>query len=485
MTEKAASNILTDVKGIDRMLQDVIGNGEKPNEVVGEKTILDKGTTSNAVKTKVTFDFNGLGGTIVGGAKGDTTTQPNLVLDIKIGNETKRVTINGAKGTAGAAGADTDVTGQMVAKALENVLKGSTDGGVTAGTATTCTIDGIDYTIDTAANGKLELTMVNDPVTEEETTANLDIKVLKSDTSSATSVLSGSQTAGVQVTAGKVAGTAQRANTIFRIDASDIRDGAKITIGDKTVILKVGAASNTVQGAANAIVDLSDMEEGAVNMDVVLSRISEGFGTAAITDANAKDATGAAVTVGLTVGVSDTSQGYPYGLTVQRTDTGTAADDAKAVYNSMEKLGSIFKMEYTVHNEATKALSMQIGDTSADYNQMKLSIRDMHVDSLGIADIDISTQEGAQAAIDVIKNAINLVSETRGDLGAVSNRLDHTANNLSTMAENLQDAESTIRDTDIAEEMMAYTKNSILVQSAQAMLAQANQIPQGVLQLLG
>ena len=142
-------------------------------------------------------------------------------------------------------------------------------------------------------------------------------------------------------------------------------------------------------------------------------------------------------------------------------------------------------MQYTVHNEATKALSMQIGDTSADYNQMKLSIRDMHADSLGIGDIDISTQEGAQAAIDIIKDAINLVSETRGDLGAVSNRLDHTANNLSTMAENLQDAESTIRDTDIAEEMMAYTKNSILVQSAQAMLAQANQIPQGVLQLLG
>ena len=109
----------------------------------------------------------------------------------------------------------------------------------------------------------------------------------------------------------------------------------------------------------------------------------------------------------------------------------------------------------------------------------------MHADSLGIGDVDISTQEGAQAAIDVIKSAINLVSETRGDLGAVSNRLDHTANNLSTMAENLQDAESTIRDTDIAEEMMAYTKNSILVQSAQAMLAQANQIPQGVLQLLG
>ena len=131
------------------------------------------------------------------------------------------------------------------------------------------------------------------------------------------------------------------------------------------------------------------------------------------------------------------------------------------------------------------ALTLQIGDTSDSYNQLKVSINDMHTSALGINDLDISTQEGAQAAIDVVKNAINYVSSVRGDLGAIQNRLEHTANNLSVMAENIQDAESTIRDTDIAEEMMAYTKNNILVQSAQAMLAQANQIPQGVLQLLG
>ena len=102
-----------------------------------------------------------------------------------------------------------------------------------------------------------------------------------------------------------------------------------------------------------------------------------------------------------------------------------------------------------------------------------------------IADIDIGTQAGAQAAVDVVKNAINYVSGIRGDLGAIQNRLEHTGNNLSVMAENIQDAESTIRDTDVASEMMSYVKNNILVQSAQAMLAQANQVPQGVLQLLG
>ena len=79
---------------------------------------------------------------------------------------------------------------------------------------------------------------------------------------------------------------------------------------------------------------------------------------------------------------------------------------------------------------------------------------------------------------------INMVSSFRGKLGAVSNRLDHTVNNLSVMQENIQDAESTIRDTDVADEMMKYTKNNILIQSAQAMLAQANAVPQGVLQLL-
>ena len=79
---------------------------------------------------------------------------------------------------------------------------------------------------------------------------------------------------------------------------------------------------------------------------------------------------------------------------------------------------------------------------------------------------------------------INQISAFRGKLGAVSNRLDHTVNNLSVMQENIQDAESSIRDTDVADEMMSYTKNNILIQSAQAMLAQANAVPQGVLQLL-
>ena len=129
-------------------------------------------------------------------------------------------------------------------------------------------------------------------------------------------------------------------------------------------------------------------------------------------------------------------------------------------------------------------LTLQIGDTADSFNQMTVSVGDMHAKALGISDIDISTQAGAKAAVDKIKSAINSVSSTRGDLGAIQNRLEHTINNLSVSAENMTAAESRIRDVDMANEMMAYTKNNILVQSSQAMLAQANQLPQGVLQLL-
>ena len=131
-----------------------------------------------------------------------------------------------------------------------------------------------------------------------------------------------------------------------------------------------------------------------------------------------------------------------------------------------------------------KGLSLQIGDTSDSYNKLTVSVEDMHAAAIGVGDVDISTQEGASAALNKIKAAINMVSDTRGTLGALQNRLDHTINNLGVQRENIQNAESLIRDTDVAEEMMTYTKNNILNQSAQAMLAQANQLPQGVLQLL-
>ena len=115
---------------------------------------------------------------------------------------------------------------------------------------------------------------------------------------------------------------------------------------------------------------------------------------------------------------------------------------------------------------------------------MNLSIADIHVTALDLNSVDISTREGASAAMGKIKTAINTVSTQRGKLGAIQNRLEHTINNLGVTTENITAAESRIRDVDMAKEMMEFTKNSVLMQSAQAMLAQANMQPQSVLQLL-
>ena len=132
----------------------------------------------------------------------------------------------------------------------------------------------------------------------------------------------------------------------------------------------------------------------------------------------------------------------------------------------------------------TKGLEMQVGDTSASFNQVKVTVSDMSSTSLQINDINLSTQDGAKTALDKINVAIGKVSTTRGDLGALQNRLEHTINNLGVTSENMTAAESRVRDVDMAKEMMAFTKNNVLAQAAQSMLAQANQQPQQVLQLL-
>ena len=117
-----------------------------------------------------------------------------------------------------------------------------------------------------------------------------------------------------------------------------------------------------------------------------------------------------------------------------------------------------------------------IGDLAADLN---CTAKGLGTDKLTIAD-----QESANYAIDKIDQAINKVSLVRGTFGAIQNRLDHKIDNLNVTVENLTDAESRIRDTNMAEEMMNFTKNQILSQASQSMLAQANQLPQSILQLL-
>ena len=131
-----------------------------------------------------------------------------------------------------------------------------------------------------------------------------------------------------------------------------------------------------------------------------------------------------------------------------------------------------------------KGIELQIGANEGQ--TMSFTLDDMSADALGVGgkSVDLSTQDSAKTATTAIDAAIKKVSASRGKMGAVQNRLEHTINNLDTASENLQTAESRIRDTDMAEEMVNYSKNNILAQAGQSMLAQANQSNQGVLSLL-
>ena len=165
-------------------------------------------------------------------------------------------------------------------------------------------------------------------------------------------------------------------------------------------------------------------------------------------------------------------------LIQQKTGVKATADDANKKITFEGTAGS-----------TGNGLVLQIGDTAEDYNEMTVSIQNMDAASLGIDGVDISTREGGSAALAMLRNAegggaINTVSTVRARLGALQNRLEHTINNLDVAAENMTSANSRIRDTDMAKQMMEYTKMNVLTQAAQAMLAQANQQPQSVLQLL-
>ncbi len=127
-------------------------------------------------------------------------------------------------------------------------------------------------------------------------------------------------------------------------------------------------------------------------------------------------------------------------------------------------------------------MTIQTGANKGD--TMSLTMDDMTASGLGIGGTDIKTQANASQAIETVNDAINAVSTQRAKFGALQNRLEHKINNLDTSAENLQAAESRIRDVDMAAEMSVYTRNNILVQAATSMLAQANQAPQNVLSLL-
>ena len=326
--------------------------------------------------------------------------------------------------------------------------------------ASSATLGGIKYDIK-VSQGSLEFKMASSVVLTAGMTLNPSFEV-KVGNATGASIEFGLINKGTQViTSGVIGGAEKMATATFEITKDMLANGATIKIGDQTFTIDYSKSKDEATGTTIGVKDLltKDGQLDNAAIDEVITRI---------TDAGKGNKL-------FTIGNNGNNQ-----ITLQ-SKTGLNS----ATYATLDTADEIKKqVAVNAPTQPGKALTLQIGDTSDSFNRLSVSIQDMHVDSLGIEDLDISTQAGAQSAVDKIKAAINTVSSVRGTLGATQNRLDHTINNLSVMTENIQDAESTIRDTDVADEMMAYTKNNILIQSAQAMLAQANQVPQGVLQLL-
>ena len=428
----------TSVANLDAMTALTTAALPTAGTAIGTNTVVyDAGT--EPVKTKFEVDLS------------------DLTWTADANNDTLTITVGSAAVTLTAVGAGEQDIDTLVANALATT---STANVANAGTAV------FDMTYDADTN-KLTFELSVDPNTLAATqTAALDANWTVTVASSAGSITGSNWSHGTTVLQQGQQGTGEiLANTVISaasmsMDATTAanNDGYAISIDGKTYVLAAGNDSAWADYTGTDVIVVKTSGTDANQQMKDLANAITANSTTWTAGVNANDQ--------LTLAQKSGSDGSK--LT-------TAASIAAGISVGKATLETI---------KGGTPLTLQIGDTSDSWNQLRVDIQDMHTDSLGIDGLDISVQGNAQAAIDKIKAAINTVSSVRGTLGATQNRLDHTINNLSVMEENIQDAESTIRDTDVAEEMMEYTKNNILIQSAQAMLAQANAVPQGVLQLL-
>ena len=242
----------------------------------------------------------------------------------------------------------------------------------------------------------------------------------------------------------------QRLSSGYKINrAADDAAGLSISEKMRSQIRGLNKASDNAQDG----ISLIQVAEGALNeTHSILQRMNE-LATQAANDTNTS------------------------------TDRGAIQKEIDQLTEEIDRIRSTtqFNTQNLLDGKFT-AKNLQIGSLSGQ--SITLSISNMNASELGVGSLSVTSFAVAGQAMTAIQTAIDSVSDQRSKLGAIQNRLEHTINNLDTASENMQTAESRIRDTDMAEEMVNYSKNNILAQAGQSMLAQANQSNQGVLTLL-
>jgi flagellin len=282
----------------------------------------------------------------------------------------------------------------------------------------------------------------------------------------------GGVTAAGASVAGATDGTATAATGSFTI--SGAAEGEKLTIGNKTISFYDSTSGNyadatdaATKSSADVAVDINGLTDTQV-ADAVRTAFNGLSG-----QNTTLDAAGSA-TINVTA-VNTGATGNSIATTVSGVSTTTGGVTLQIGANESQSL--------TLDLSDMRAANLGITGSGTGYTS-GATVTDGTNNATVENALDVSTAENAAKAITKIQTAIDSVSAERSKLGAYSNRLEHTINNLGTSSENLTAAESRVRDVDMAKEMMTQTKNSILSQAAQAMLAQSNQMPQGVLQLL-
>ncbi|NMC31980.1 MAG: flagellin [Veillonellaceae bacterium] len=310
--------------------------------------------------------------------------------------------------------------------------------------------------------------------------------------------------AATAATAGQVTGAAGTPATSLAGIAADA--ALTVTIDSVAYTVDSAALKTASNAGAGTMTDFASAIQTAIGAN---GSVSVNAGALVITSATTGTTSNVTIGIASSVGADVTAIQTATGLTNAATDTGDAAvaavsakvtvsdgaitqdvniDDATATSFSVEA-GRYKGVSITM--DATKSLADldSVNDTVTVAQTVNVSSAasfsaGVTTAAVAYAGLDVSTQDAANDSITVIQKAIETVSAERSKMGAYQNRLEHTINNLDSSSENISSAESRIRDVDMAKEMMNYQKGNILNQAATAMLAQANQLPQGVLQLL-
>ena len=301
----------------------------------------------------------------------------------------------------------------------------------------------------------------------------------------------------------------------FKVAAGALDAGKSVTIGGKEY--SIGSTKTEAEALATAASAAATAATANKKMTI------DGVEYTCKYDAGGnewQDAGGTAVTINDKIKAGSTVEYDGKSITVMNDAAGDGVDDSDSSIISADKAKALMTAELTTANNigATKTaatitagtyasatgmeftvnkgtaevaeklnFNLHVGSDADMTNKINVNIETMSSSYLGIKGLNVSDDTGVSAtyAVDAIADALQKVSDQRSSLGAVQNRLEHTIANLDNVVENTTSAESRIRDVDMAEEMVEYSKNNILAQAGQSMLAQANQATQGVLSLLG